>query len=89
MFRVQLRAILRAAAYGKVKLLVPMVAHVSEARHTLEAIERAKHKAVRRRPLADASSSSPRLSVEMCVTCGTLARSRRTSVALPCGASPT
>ncbi|MFL6661812.1 MAG: phosphoenolpyruvate--protein phosphotransferase, partial [Rhizobacter sp.] len=42
MFRQQLRAILRASAYGKVRLLVPMVAHVSEARHTLEALGRAK-----------------------------------------------
>jgi phosphoenolpyruvate-protein phosphotransferase (PTS system enzyme I) len=43
MFRVQLRAILRASAYGKVRILVPMVAHLSEVRQTLEAIERAKH----------------------------------------------
>ncbi|WP_280152986.1 phosphoenolpyruvate--protein phosphotransferase [Piscinibacter sp. XHJ-5] len=42
MFRQQLRAVLRASAYGKVRLLVPMVAHVSEARHTLEALARAK-----------------------------------------------
>ena len=42
MFRQQLRAILRASAYGKVRLLVPMVAHVSEARQTLEALARAK-----------------------------------------------
>jgi phosphotransferase system enzyme I (PtsI) len=42
MFRQQLRAILRASAYGKVKLLIPMVAHLSEARLTLEALARAK-----------------------------------------------
>ncbi|HJV59382.1 MAG TPA: phosphoenolpyruvate--protein phosphotransferase [Albitalea sp.] len=42
MFRQQLRAILRASAYGKVRLLVPMVAHLAEARHTLEAVARAK-----------------------------------------------
>jgi phosphotransferase system enzyme I (PtsI) len=42
MFRQQLRAILRASAYGKVRLLIPMVAHVSEARLTLEALARAK-----------------------------------------------
>jgi phosphoenolpyruvate-protein phosphotransferase (PTS system enzyme I) len=42
MFRQQLRAILRASAYGKVRLLVPMVAHLAEARHTLEALSRAK-----------------------------------------------
>ncbi len=42
MFRQQLRAILRASAYGKVKLLIPMVAHLSEVLHTLEALARAK-----------------------------------------------
>jgi phosphoenolpyruvate-protein phosphotransferase (PTS system enzyme I) len=42
MFRQQLRAILRASAYGKVRLLIPMVAHVSEVRQTLEAVARAK-----------------------------------------------
>ncbi len=42
MFRQQLRAILRASAYGKVKLLLPMVAQLSEARMTLEALARAK-----------------------------------------------
>jgi phosphotransferase system enzyme I (PtsI) len=43
MFRQQLRAILRASAFGKVRLLIPMVAHVSEVRHTLETLARAKH----------------------------------------------
>lgn len=42
MFRQQLRAILRASAFGKVKILVPMVAHVSEIRLTLEALARAR-----------------------------------------------
>ena len=42
MFRQQLRAILRASAFGKVRLLIPMVAHLSEVRHTLEALARAK-----------------------------------------------
>jgi len=42
MFRQQLRAILRASAYGKVKLLLPMVAQLSEVRMTLEALNRAK-----------------------------------------------
>ena len=42
MFRQQLRAILRASAYGKVRLLLPMVAHLSEARMTLAALARAK-----------------------------------------------
>ncbi|HJW12078.1 MAG TPA: phosphoenolpyruvate--protein phosphotransferase [Albitalea sp.] len=42
MFRQQLRAILRASAYGKVRLLIPMVAHLSEARQTLDALVRVK-----------------------------------------------
>ena len=42
MFLTQLRAILRAAAHGPVKLLIPMVAHVSEIRQTLALIERAR-----------------------------------------------
>ena len=42
MFRQQIRAILRASAYGKVRMLVPMVAHLAEARLTFEAVARAK-----------------------------------------------
>lgn len=42
MFRQQIRAILRASAYGKVRMLIPMVAHLGEAAMTLEAIDRAK-----------------------------------------------
>lgn len=42
MFRQQLRAILRASAFGRVRLLVPMVAHVNEAVQTFEAIAKAK-----------------------------------------------
>jgi len=42
MFRQQLRAILRASAHGKVRILVPMVAHMSEVRATLEAVARAR-----------------------------------------------
>ncbi len=42
MFRQQLRAILRASAFGKVRILVPMVAHRSEIQLTLEAVARAK-----------------------------------------------
>ncbi len=42
MFRQQLRAILRASAYGRVRILIPMVAHLSEVRLTLEALERAR-----------------------------------------------
>ena len=42
MFRQQLRAILRAAACGRVRLLIPMVAHLSEVRHTIEALAKAR-----------------------------------------------
>jgi phosphotransferase system enzyme I (PtsI) len=42
MFRQQLRAILRASAYGPVRLLIPMLAHASEIRGTLEQLARAK-----------------------------------------------
>ena len=42
MFRQQLRAILRASAYGKVRILVPMVAQVGEIRMTLECLARAR-----------------------------------------------
>jgi phosphotransferase system enzyme I (PtsI) len=42
MFRQQIRAILRASAFGKVRLLVPMLAHVREAIQVIEAIGRAK-----------------------------------------------
>ncbi|MEO6364252.1 MAG: phosphoenolpyruvate--protein phosphotransferase [Caldimonas sp.] len=42
MFRQQLRAILRAAAHGPVRILIPMVAHLSEVLHTLEALARAR-----------------------------------------------
>ncbi|MEY4561110.1 MAG: hypothetical protein RLZZ618_387 [Pseudomonadota bacterium] len=42
MFRQQLRAILRASAFGQVRLLIPMVAHLSEIRLVMEAITRAK-----------------------------------------------
>jgi phosphotransferase system enzyme I (PtsI) len=42
MFRQQLRAILRASAFGKVRVLIPMVAHRSEIMATLDALERAR-----------------------------------------------
>jgi phosphotransferase system enzyme I (PtsI) len=42
MFRQQLRAILRAAVHGRVRILIPMVAHLSEVRHTIEALARAR-----------------------------------------------
>jgi phosphotransferase system enzyme I (PtsI) len=42
MFLTQLRAILRAAALGKVNLLVPMLAHASEIHQTLELVKQAQ-----------------------------------------------
>ncbi|MFD0667966.1 phosphoenolpyruvate--protein phosphotransferase [Ramlibacter sp. MAHUQ-53] len=42
MFLTQLRAILRAAAHGKVNMLIPMLAHVSEIRHTLSLVDFAR-----------------------------------------------
>ena len=42
LFLVQLRAILRASHYGKVRLLVPMLAHAQEIEQTLTLIELAK-----------------------------------------------
>src|SRR5450830_1713233 len=42
MFLTQLRAILRAAAHGQVHLLIPMLVHASEIRHTMALIDRAR-----------------------------------------------
>ncbi len=42
MFRQQIRAILRAGAYGKVRMLIPMVAQIAEATRTREAVESAR-----------------------------------------------
>lgn len=42
MFLTQLRAILRAAALGKVKLLIPMLAHGQEIRQTMALIDHAR-----------------------------------------------
>ena len=42
MFRQQLRAILRASAFGKVRVLLPLVAHVSEVRMARESLARAR-----------------------------------------------
>ncbi len=42
MFRQQLRAILRASAFGKVRILIPMVAHIGEMRAIFEALGRAR-----------------------------------------------
>jgi phosphotransferase system enzyme I (PtsI) len=45
-FLVQLRAILRAAAFGPIHLLIPMLAHASEIRQTLALIDRAREQLV-------------------------------------------
>ena len=42
MFVTQLRAILRAAVHGRVKMLIPMLAHLGEIRQTLALIEQAR-----------------------------------------------
>ena len=42
MFQVQLRALLRASRYGRLKILVPMLAHASEIDATLAALAQAK-----------------------------------------------
>jgi phosphotransferase system enzyme I (PtsI) len=42
MFLTQLRAILRAAAHGQTNLMIPMLAHGSEIRHTMALIDRAR-----------------------------------------------
>lgn len=42
MFEQQLRAILRASAFGKVRILIPMVAHLSEIKACLVALQRAR-----------------------------------------------
>lgn len=43
MFRTQLRAILRAAVHGPIKLLFPMLAHRSEIEQTLAQLRQAQH----------------------------------------------
>jgi phosphoenolpyruvate-protein phosphotransferase (PTS system enzyme I) len=42
LFMTQLRAILRASAFGKVRILIPMIANAHEVKQTLAFIERAK-----------------------------------------------
>lgn len=42
MFHLQLRAILRASAFGNIRLLVPMIAHVHEVDQTFAALDQAK-----------------------------------------------
>ena len=46
MFRQQLRAILRASAYGPVRILIPMVAHLSEVRALRDALARVRQQLV-------------------------------------------
>jgi phosphotransferase system enzyme I (PtsI) len=48
MFLTQLRAILRAAAHGQVNLLIPMLAHGSEIRQTLNLLTQARQELDRR-----------------------------------------
>jgi len=38
LFKTQLRAILRASHYGKIRLLIPMIAHAHEVTQSLAAI---------------------------------------------------
>jgi len=47
MFVTQLRAILRAAEHGPVKMLIPMLAHLSEIRQTLALVEQAREELTR------------------------------------------
>jgi phosphotransferase system enzyme I (PtsI) len=42
MFHIQLRALLRASAFGDIKILIPMLSSLSELRQTLLLLERAK-----------------------------------------------
>ena len=48
MFARQLRAVLRASAFGKIRLLFPMVAHLSEAHQIMRAIDLAKAQLIER-----------------------------------------
>jgi phosphotransferase system enzyme I (PtsI) len=55
---VQLRAILRASHYGKVRLLIPMLAHAQEIEQTLALIELARLQLRDARQKFDASRSA-------------------------------
>ena len=57
MFRQQLRAILRASAYGKVRILIPMVAQLTEVSAIMDAMARV------RQQLDDAGTSYSRVEV--------------------------
>jgi phosphotransferase system enzyme I (PtsI) len=54
LFLTQLRAILRASAFGTVRILVPMLAHVHEIEQALEFVARAKEQLKDRRQKFDA-----------------------------------
>ena len=54
MFLTQLRAILRASHYGKVKILLPMLAHVHEIEQTLALMRQARQQLDERRQPYDA-----------------------------------
>jgi phosphotransferase system enzyme I (PtsI) len=43
MFLIQIRAILRASVFGKIKILIPMLAHAQEIDQTLDLIQTAKN----------------------------------------------
>lgn len=53
MFLTQLRAILRASAFGRIKLLIPMMAHAFEVDQTLALIEQAKEQLRQRKQKFD------------------------------------
>jgi phosphotransferase system enzyme I (PtsI) len=72
MFLTQLRAILRASAYGKVKILIPMLAHAQEIDQTLALIREAK------RQLEDAG-----LSYDPKVQIGAMIEIPAAAIALP------
>jgi phosphotransferase system enzyme I (PtsI) len=61
MFRQQLRAIYRASAFGKVRLLIPMVAHLSEVRQILESVRKV------RQQLTDAGQAFTRVELGVMV----------------------
>ncbi|MES2205688.1 MAG: phosphoenolpyruvate--protein phosphotransferase [Pseudomonadota bacterium] len=53
-FLTQLRAILRASAYGPVQILIPMISHINELHQVMQLIERAKQQLTKREmPFAD------------------------------------
>ena len=55
MFMVQLRALLRASHYGKLKILIPMLAHAHEIDHALSFIDRAREQLIERKQKFDKS----------------------------------